>query len=104
MARAFLVCHPVAVVMVNGKVTIGNDVWLGYGSLILPGRRIGDGAVVAAGSVVSRDVPPYAVVGGKLYLNFNQEVKAKWDQDRAGFIAAAEKNWAVIPDDAKFGG
>lgn len=43
---------------------IGNDVWIGGNVTLLRGVRIGDGAVVAAGSVVTRDVPPYAIVGG----------------------------------------
>lgn len=43
---------------------IGNDVWIGHGAFISPGVRIGDGAVVGAQSVVTRDVPPYAVVAG----------------------------------------
>lgn len=46
------------------EVTIGNDVWIGYRVLIPKSVRIGDGAIVAAGSVVTKDVPPYAVVGG----------------------------------------
>jgi phosphonate metabolism protein (transferase hexapeptide repeat family) len=46
------------------KVTIGNDCWIGHGAIILPGVTVGDGAVIAAGAVVSRDVPPYTVVGG----------------------------------------
>jgi YHS domain-containing protein len=58
---------------------------------------------MSRGYLAPGDPLQYAVVGGKLYLNFNAEVKAKWDKDRAGFIAAAEKNWAVIPADAKFG-
>jgi acetyltransferase-like isoleucine patch superfamily enzyme len=45
-------------------VTIGRDVWVGAGCVILPGVTIGDGAVVAAGSVVTRDVPAGAVVAG----------------------------------------
>ncbi|MFC6643282.1 CatB-related O-acetyltransferase [Sulfitobacter profundi] len=44
--------------------TIGNDVWIGHGAMIKAGVTIGDGAVVAAHSVVARDVPPYAVVAG----------------------------------------
>jgi len=44
--------------------TIGNDVWIGHGAFICAGVTIGDGAMVAAHSVVSRDVPPYAVVAG----------------------------------------
>ena len=49
----------------KGDTVVGNDVWIGYRALILPGVRIGDGAIVAAGAVVTRDVPPYTVVGGK---------------------------------------
>jgi len=45
-------------------VVIGNDVWIGTGAQILLGVKIGDGAIVAAGSVVTKDVPPYTVVGG----------------------------------------
>lgn len=48
----------------RGDTVIGNDVWLGYESLLLPGVTIGDGAVIAARAVVARDVPPYAVVAG----------------------------------------
>jgi acetyltransferase-like isoleucine patch superfamily enzyme len=46
------------------KVIIGNDVWLGANVIVLDGINIGDGAIIAAGSVVTRDVPPYAIVGG----------------------------------------
>jgi maltose O-acetyltransferase len=45
-------------------VSLGNDVWLGTRVIILPGVCVGDGAVVGAGSVVTRDVPAYAVVAG----------------------------------------
>ncbi len=48
----------------KGNVTIGNDVWIGYGVIILSGVSIGNGAVVAAGSVVTKDVAPYSIVGG----------------------------------------
>lgn len=47
-----------------GLVDIGNDVWIGHGAFVLPGVRIGDGAVIGAMSVVTKDVPPYAVVAG----------------------------------------
>jgi phosphonate metabolism protein (transferase hexapeptide repeat family) len=45
-------------------VTIGHDVWIGHGAIVLPSRKIGTGAVVAAGAVVTKDVPDYAIVVG----------------------------------------
>jgi len=46
------------------KVTIGNDVWIGANALIMPGVSVGDGAIIAAGAVVTKNVDSYAVVGG----------------------------------------
>jgi virginiamycin A acetyltransferase len=43
---------------------VGHDVWIGHDAAIMPGVQIGAGAIVAAASVVARNVPPYAVVGG----------------------------------------
>ncbi len=48
----------------KGDTTIGHDVWIGYGAIIMPGVTIGNGAIIAAATVVTRDVPPYAIVGG----------------------------------------
>ena len=48
----------------KGNIIVSDDVWIGYGTTILSGVHIGQGAVVAAGSVVTKDVPPYAIVGG----------------------------------------
>ena len=48
----------------KGDTVIGNDVWIGYDSLVMPGVHIGNGAIVAARSVVVSDVPAYSVVGG----------------------------------------
>lgn len=48
----------------RGNIVIGNDVWLGYQSTILSGVTVGHGAIVGAKSVVTSDVPPYAIVGG----------------------------------------
>jgi phosphonate metabolism protein (transferase hexapeptide repeat family) len=45
-------------------VTFGHDVWIGHGAIVLPSRNIGTGAVVAAGAVVTKDVPDYTIVGG----------------------------------------
>jgi acetyltransferase-like isoleucine patch superfamily enzyme len=48
----------------NASVQLGNDVWIGARSVVLDGVTVGDGAIVAAGAVVTGDVPPYAIVGG----------------------------------------
>lgn len=48
----------------KGDIVIEDDVWIGYGATILSGVHIGQGAVIAAGAVVTKDVPPYAIVGG----------------------------------------
>ena len=50
--------------MRTDPVTIGNDVWIGMRSIIMPGVNIGDGSVIGAGAVVTKDVPAYAIVGG----------------------------------------
>ena len=50
--------------LTSKKVIIGNDVWIGTNTVILRGVTVGDGAVIAAGAVVTKDVPPYAIVGG----------------------------------------
>jgi acetyltransferase-like isoleucine patch superfamily enzyme len=46
------------------QVSIGNDVWTGHNVNVMPGVNVGDGAVLAAGAVVTKDVPPYAIVAG----------------------------------------
>lgn len=48
----------------KGDTIIGNDVWIGYEATIMPGVKVGDGAIVAAKSVVVSDVPPYTIFGG----------------------------------------
>lgn len=48
----------------KGDIVVEDDVWIGYGATVLSGVRIGQGAAVAAGAVVTKDVPPYAIVGG----------------------------------------
>lgn len=62
----------------KGDTCIGNDVWIGYNATIMPGVKIGHGAIVASQSIVTKDVPPYAVVGGNpatvIKLRFKQTV------------------------------
>ena len=48
----------------KGDIIIGNDVWIGYEAVIMAGVRIGDGAIVGTRAVVTKDVPPYTIVGG----------------------------------------
>lgn len=62
----------------KGDIIVGDDVWIGIRSIILSGVKIGQGAVVAAGSVVTKDVPPYAIVAGSpakvIAYRFSQEI------------------------------
>lgn len=48
----------------RGHIIIGNDVWIGYEAIVLSGVTIGDGAIIGARVVVTKDVPPYTIVGG----------------------------------------
>ena len=48
----------------KGDIVIGNDVWIGYEAVIMAGVRIGNGAIIATRAVVTKDVPPYTIVGG----------------------------------------
>lgn len=65
--------------IVKGKVTIKDDVWIGYGATILSGVTIGQGAIIGAGSVVSKDVPPYAIYanGRIIKYRFDEEIIKK---------------------------
>ena len=48
----------------KGDIVIGNDVWIGYEAVIMAGVKIGDGAIIGSRAVVTKDVPPYSIVGG----------------------------------------
>lgn len=62
----------------KGDIVIDDDVWIGYNAIILSGVHIGQGAVIAANSIITKDVPPYAVVAGNpakiIKYRFNEEV------------------------------
>lgn len=62
--RAMTLGENVAEATGDGSIVVEDDVWIGYRSTVLDGVRIGRGGVVAAGSVVTKDVPPYTIVGG----------------------------------------
>lgn len=60
------------------KIVIENDVWIGYGSIVVSGVHIGRGAIVAAGSVVLKDVAPYSIVAG----NPAREISKRFTDDQ----------------------
>jgi virginiamycin A acetyltransferase len=61
----------------KGNITIGNDVWIGYRATIMAGVTIGDGAIIGSHSVVTKDVPPYTIVGG----NPAKEIRARFKSE-----------------------
>jgi acetyltransferase-like isoleucine patch superfamily enzyme len=77
----------------KGSITIGSDVWLGTRAMIMSGVTIGHGAVVAAGAVVTRDVPPYAIVGGVPA----RVIRSRFDARTIG--ALLEIAWWEWPDE-----
>ena len=62
----------------KGPIIVEDDVWIGYGAIVMSGVHIGQGAIIAAGSVVTKDIPPYAIVGGipakVIKYRFNEEI------------------------------
>lgn len=87
----------------NGDIHVGNDVWIGAKATIMSGIKINHGAVVAAGSVVTKDVPPYAIVGGNpakiIRYRFTEQqieslLKIKWwDWEESKIKEHAMKLW-----------
>jgi chloramphenicol O-acetyltransferase type B len=76
------------------KVTVGDDVWIGYGAIILSGVTIGEGSVIAAGSVVTKDIEPYTVVGGNPARKICDRFKNPEDLDLHQMAIAARRNVA----------
>ncbi|WP_342596933.1 CatB-related O-acetyltransferase [Cyanobacterium aponinum UTEX 3222] len=66
----------------KGDTIIGNDVWLGYNTMIMPGVKIGDGVIVATNSMVTKDIPAYHIVGG----NPAQIIRKRFDDEIINFL------------------
>ncbi|NEP06728.1 MULTISPECIES: CatB-related O-acetyltransferase [Okeania] len=60
----------------KGNTVISNDVWIGYGAIIMPGIQVGDGAIIATNSVVTKNVEPYSIVGG----NPAKEIRKRFEE------------------------
>lgn len=76
----------------RGDTVVGSDVWFGYRSMVMPGVRIGDGAVIAAGSVVVADVPAYGIVGG----NPARHIRSRYDAEDVNRLrAVAWWDWPI---------
>ncbi len=76
----------------KGDTVVGNDVWIGYESIIMPGVTIGDGVIVAAKSVVVNDIPPYCVVGG----NPAKIIKRRFSEETIkALLQIAWWNWDI---------
>lgn len=77
---------------IRGDTVVGNDVWIGMDAVIMPGVKVGHGAIVAAKSVVTHDVPPYAIVAG----NPAKVVKMRFNEFTVRrLLAAAWWEWPV---------
>lgn len=77
----------------KGDIVVGNDVWIGRESIIMPGVKIGDGAIIGAYSVVTKDVEPYGVVGG----NPAKFIKYRFDEELRDLLLKF-KWWDFEPD------
>ncbi|WP_417451801.1 CatB-related O-acetyltransferase [Kordiimonas sp.] len=76
----------------RGDTIVGHDVWFGFRTLIMPGVNIGHGAIIASGSVVTEDVPPYAIVGG----NPAKLIKMRFDENTtAQLLETAWWDWPL---------
>lgn len=76
----------------KGNTVVDNDVWIGYESVIMPGVKIGDGAIVASKSVVVKNVPPYTVVGG----NPARELRQRFSDETINVLMEiAWWNWNI---------
>jgi virginiamycin A acetyltransferase len=76
----------------KGNTEIGNDVWIGFNSIIMPGVKIGDGAIIATNSTVTKNVEPYSVVGG----NPAKEIKKRFSKEQIeNLLEIKWWNWEI---------
>lgn len=75
----------------GGDVVIGDRVWIGYRAIVLPGVTIGEGAVIGAGAVVTKDVEPYVIVGGNPARKIGERVAAQDMGDGSSNMGDKEK-------------
>jgi virginiamycin A acetyltransferase len=78
---------------VKGDTIIGNDVWIGYKSVIMPGVKIGDGSIIATNSTVTKDVEPYSIVGG----NPAKQIRKRFSDEKIQLLV--ETKWWDWPVD-----
>jgi len=92
----------------KGDIVIGNDVWIGYEAVILAGVTVGDGAIIGTRAVVTKDVPPYTIVGGipakPIRKRFSEDVIARllelkwWDWSKERIAQNIEAIQSGNPD------
>lgn len=76
------------------KAVVGDDVWIGYGSIILSGVNIGEGSIIASGSVVTKDVPAYTIVGGGPAKPISKRFHDEWEREMHRLALAAKRRLA----------
>lgn len=90
--------HPQSMIFPNkGDTVVGNDVWIGFNAIIMPGVHIGNGAIVGTNALVTKDVPDYAIVGGNpakiIRMRFDEKTVSRllelkwWDWDIEKILA-----------------
>lgn len=79
----------------KGDTVIGNDVWIGRESVIMPGVKIGDGAIIAAYSVAAKDIPPYTTIYGGNPAKF---IKARFDDELTALLLRF-RWWDLPPEE-----